>query len=256
MNLQLPSHLAAKYKKSAAQRARVVTEAWGADNLYCCDCPLDGLSRQAANTGVIDYLCPKCAERYQLKSQSKKIGSTMAGSNYQKMFEAIVAGFAPNFFLMHYGLPEWLVRDLLVVPKFTITRSAIVLRAPLRASARRKGWEGYTLDLRQIPSAAKIPLVTAGVEREPADVRADFARIAPVREMKTDQRGWTLDLLRCVEKFGTSEFTTEQSYEFESHLAALHPDNRHVRDKIRQQLQVLRDLGFLEHIEKGRWRRK
>ena len=34
----------------------------------------------------------------------------------------------------------------------------------------------------------------------------------------------------------------------------LHPDNRHVRDKIRQQLQVLHDLGFVEFLGRGRYR--
>ena len=34
----------------------------------------------------------------------------------------------------------------------------------------------------------------------------------------------------------------------------LHPDNRHVRDKIRQQLQVLRDHGYLEFVSRGSYR--
>jgi Dam-replacing HTH domain len=34
----------------------------------------------------------------------------------------------------------------------------------------------------------------------------------------------------------------------------LHPDNRHVRDKIRQQLQVLRDAKLLIHVGSGLWR--
>jgi hypothetical protein len=29
---------------------------------------------------------------------------------------------------------------------------------------------------------------------------------------------------------------------------------RHVKDKIRQQLQVLRDTGLLLHVERGCWR--
>jgi len=33
-----------------------------------------------------------------------------------------------------------------------------------------------------------------------------------------------------------------------------HPDNRHIRDKTRQQLQVFRDVGLLQHIERGVWR--
>ncbi|MGA2181250.1 MAG: hypothetical protein ABSH15_16930 [Verrucomicrobiota bacterium] len=41
---------------------------------------------------------------------------------------------------------------------------------------------------------------------------------------------------------------------FTRELEKLHPDNRHVRDKIRQQLQVLRDAGLLLHVERGEWR--
>ena len=36
-------------------------------------------------------------------------------------------------------------------------------------------------------------------------------------------------------------------------LARMHPENRHVRDKIRQQLQVLRDKGFLEFVGRGEY---
>jgi type II restriction enzyme len=37
-------------------------------------------------------------------------------------------------------------------------------------------------------------------------------------------------------------------------LEKLHPDNQHVNDKIRQQLQILRDAGLLRHIGRGEWR--
>jgi hypothetical protein len=255
MNLQLPVLFSEGYN-SPSQRARRVTEPWGAENLYCCACVSPRLDSLPNNARVSDLVCPDCAERYQLKSQSKKIGRRVLGSNYQKMLDAIATERTPHFFLLHYQLPAWLVSDLLLIPKFVITKSAIVPRKPLGELARRKHWQGYMLDLGQIPSVAKIPLVTAGLEREPAAVRADFARIAPMREMEADLRGWTLDVLSCVEKLGAAEFTTEQAYEFRDHLSALHPDNRHVREKIRQQLQTLRNLGLLEHIARGRWRRR
>jgi hypothetical protein len=37
-------------------------------------------------------------------------------------------------------------------------------------------------------------------------------------------------------------------------LAELHPDNEHVKEKIRQQLQELRDRNLLLHIDRNRWR--
>jgi hypothetical protein len=37
-------------------------------------------------------------------------------------------------------------------------------------------------------------------------------------------------------------------------LEKLHPDNQQVKDKIRQQLQVLRDAGLLLRVGSGVWR--
>jgi type II restriction enzyme len=36
-------------------------------------------------------------------------------------------------------------------------------------------------------------------------------------------------------------------------LERLHPDNRNIKPKIRQQLQALRDLGFLLHVVRLRY---
>ena len=66
--------------------------------------------------------------------------------------------------------------------------------------------------------------------------------------------GWVTDVLRCVEHIGESEFTLDDVYKFENYLGELHPDNHHVRDKIRQQLQVLRDAGILAFMGRGRYR--
>jgi len=44
-------------------------------------------------------------------------------------------------------------------------------------------------------------------------------------------------------------------YSFEKMLAGKHPDNHHIKDKIRQQLQMLRDNGIIEFIGRGRYRK-
>ncbi|MCC7268444.1 MAG: hypothetical protein IT546_14060, partial [Caulobacteraceae bacterium] len=43
-------------------------------------------------------------------------------------------------------------------------------------------------------------------------------------------------------------------YAFEDRLARLYPGNRNVRPKIRQQLQVLRDQGYLDFVGRGLYR--
>jgi type II restriction enzyme len=92
-----------------------------------------------------------------------------------------------------------------------------------------------------------------GAAVTPAKVRQQFERLRPLKELSVKERGWTLDVLRVVQSLGKKEFKTSDMYEYVRHFEKLHPDNRHVRDKTRQQLQVLRDRGFLRQVERGVW---
>ena len=69
-----------------------------------------------------------------------------------------------------------------------------------------------------------------------------------------ESKGWLVSVLRCVEQLGKSEFSLNEVYSFEKELGSAYPDNRHVRAKIRQQLQVLRDNGYLEFAGRGAYK--
>lgn len=69
-----------------------------------------------------------------------------------------------------------------------------------------------------------------------------------------DSRSWTIDVLRCIERLQATNFTLKQLYDFEDELAKLHPNNKHIKDKIRQQLQILRDKGLLEFVSPGSYK--
>ena len=58
-----------------------------------------------------------------------------------------------------------------------------------------------------------------------------------------------------VKRRGRREFNLADVYVHKAALAALYPGNNNVRPKIRQQLQVLRDRGWLEFNGRGVYRR-
>ena len=60
--------------------------------------------------------------------------------------------------------------------------------------------------------------------------------------------------MKCVEMIGKREFQLDDVYAFEAQLSGLYPDNQNVRPKIRQQLQVLRDRGYLDFVSRGSYR--
>ena len=63
-----------------------------------------------------------------------------------------------------------------------------------------------------------------------------------------------MDVLNVVRSLNKPDFSLSDVYARDEELARLHPDNRHVRPKIRQQLQVLRDLGLLTFLGGGAYR--
>lgn len=170
------------------------------------------------------------------------------------MMEAIRRNETPNCYFMHYDLATWSIKNLLLIPSFAFPISAIIKRKPLSVTARRAGWIGCNIALQRIPTEARIPVVSDTIILSASEVRTRFKRVKPLGEIKASERGWTLDVLNAVRHLGKAEFTTADAYSFMGELEALHPENRHVKDKIRQQLQVLRDAGLLIHAERGVWR--
>ncbi len=170
------------------------------------------------------------------------------------MKRAILEDRTPNLFVLHYDLDTWAVRTVVLVPHFAFALSAVERRKPLAPTARRAGWVGCNILLDKIPEHARISIVNVGTPQTPQQVRASYNRLRPLEKLRVEKRGWTLDVLQVVQSSGKLEFTLADVYAHTGALAKLHPNNAHVRDKIRQQLQVLRDLGLLTFLGSGSYR--
>lgn len=170
------------------------------------------------------------------------------------MRAAILEDRTPNLFALHYQPEAWQVRNVFLVPRFAFPLTSIERRNPLGQHARRAGWVGCNILLYRIPADARIPIVLDGAPQDPSDVRERYRQLNPLAKLTVEKRGWTLEVLNVVRSLAKNEFTLSEVYAFESDLARLHPGNRHVRDKIRQQLQVLRKLEILEFLAPGSYR--
>ncbi len=247
MNLEL-----AKSYTSKSQIARVVTEDWLLKNGFCPSCNND-LSAVVNNAQVHDFSCLFCADQYELKSFHGNTPSKVNDGAYDSMMKRIADIRSPHFFFLGYN-QNYSVVNCFAVPNYLFQPSAIEKRKPLALTAKRAGWTGCLILLDQIPDIGKIKLVENGkfVQREAVKTAWDKTRfLAEQKNIQT--RGWTLDILSCVEKLNTN-FSLNEMYEFEAQLSAKHPENKHIKDKIRQQLQVLRDKGFIEFVKPGSYK--
>ncbi len=257
MNLDLDPTTATGYT-SNTQIARLVTEAWAAENLYCLACASENLARELPNSPVRDFTCSSCLATYQLKSKNGKHGSIVSNSAYSKKIAAIDRGEVPHYAFLDYSRARWKVTGLFVVPGHLIGRSVIEKRKPLGPQARRAGWVGSNILLGEIPTEGRIQLISADEVVDPSAVRESWKKVAFLATDARASQGWGADILVCVRILETEKqspnFTLREFYgRFAERLSQLHPENFHVKPKIRQQLQVLRDGNVLAFLGKGRY---
>ncbi|RUU81430.1 MULTISPECIES: DpnI domain-containing protein [unclassified Mesorhizobium] len=243
----------AKYN-SGSQQARVWTEQWASQWIYCPNCGSPRLEKFIANLPVADFFCSNCNDQFELKSQKKAFGTKVADGAYFTKIDRLASSTNPNLILLNYDLTQKTVRHVCVIPKHFFVPDIIERRSPLAPTARRAGWIGSNILLHRIPDAGRIFVVRNSVPIPKEVVVAKWQHTLFLREEKADARGWLIEVMRCVDMIGATDFDIEQIYAFEKKLSALYPNNRNVRPKIRQQLQFLRDNGYLEFVARGRYR--
>ena len=254
MNLYFNTDLAKGYK-SPAQIARVLTENWLGENAYCPSCGCAHITKAANNRPVLDFDCPDCAEQFELKSkQAKSAGKIINDGAYSTMMQRIQAADNPNFFFLSYNKADYSVRQLMLVPKHFFTPEMIIRRKPLPETAKRAGWIGCNINIGALPNSGKILLVDKGIVMPSETVYRQWQQNLFLRQQKSEGKGWLLAVMRCVEAL-PEQFTLAQMYAFENVLQQQFPANRHIKDKIRQQLQWLRNQGIIEFSARGQYRK-
>ncbi|OGZ73125.1 MAG: restriction endonuclease [Candidatus Staskawiczbacteria bacterium RIFCSPLOWO2_01_FULL_38_12b] len=256
MKLSFDTQLADNYI-SQSQKIRVLSEAWVDSVIFCPNCGHLDIDKYPNNQPVADFYCSNCKEEYELKSKQNSVGVKIVDGAYRTMIERLQSSNNPNFFLLNYDLKSFEVLNFFVIPKHFFVPEIIEKRKPLSLTARRSGWVGCNILLNHIPQTGKIYFVRGG-EIEPKEkVLSDWKKTLFLRDEKEiTAKGWLLDTMLCVEKIGRKEFSLDDIYAFENELSKKHPDNRHIKDKIRQQLQILRDKGYLEFTSRGNYRLK
>lgn len=236
--------------KSESQRSRVISEAWFSSFAYCLSCENNKLRQTAANTKASDFRCPDCRQEYELKTYSLKPSRTLVDGAYSAMMSRILESEPPTLMLLE-RTGNWSVKSLTAIHGKFLTPEIVIKRRPLSEGARRAGWTGCNIRLDLISPDAQIQVVADGERRDPSLIRVAFQRFNRLGSLSIRSRGWATLTLRVLRSLGTSEFSLSAIYDQERQFASIYPNNRNIRAKIRQQLQMLRDLGYLEFRGKG-----
>ncbi|MFH0876369.1 MAG: DpnI domain-containing protein [archaeon] len=127
-------------------------------------------------------------------------------------------------------------------------KKVVEKRNQLSNTARRHGWVGCYFLMQTIPTDAKIPIIEKGIIVERKKVYEKVKRFSFLKDIKNNQVSWITDVLNCIEKLNKKEFELKELYHYKKDFAVLHPNNSHIEEKIRQQLQILRDKGIIQFM--------
>lgn len=253
MDLKFDLRLSEGYS-SKSQIARMLTENWVLKNSYCPNCGNLYLNEFENNRPVADFFCENCNEEFELKSKKGKLSHTIADGAYSTMIDRINSDNNPNFFFLTYT-KDWNVSNFLIIPKHFFTEDIIIKRPPLAETARRAGWVGCNIDISNVSDVGKVFLVKDTVISDKEEVKKSFSKTLFIRDINLNSRGWVLDILKCIESIPKVDFTLNEMYKFEEKLKVKYPNNNFIKDKIRQQLQILRDKGFIEFTGRGKYKK-
>ncbi len=253
MKLILNKQLGTAYK-SNSQKIRVITESWVKYEIFCPNCG-NNISEYENNKPVADFFCSTCSEDYELKSKKNVFGRKIVDGAYSTMIERLKSNSNPNFFFLNYNFTNYEIENFIVIPKHFFIPDIIEKRKPLSQNAKRAGWTGCNILLQNMPESGKIFYIKNGTSIKKENILNNWNKTLFLRDStKTEPKGWILDIMKCIDKIGEKEFSLQEMYLFENILSQKYPKNRHIKDKIRQQLQFLRDRGYLEFKEKGKYK--
>jgi type II restriction enzyme len=253
MNLTFNIQAGLNYK-SIPQKIRVLSELWLKEQVYCPNCG-SSIDKYKNNQPVKDFYCKKCSEDFELKSKNGNFVSKVVDGAYSTMIKSVTNSLQPNFFLLSYDINTYSVKELCIIPKHFFIPNVIEKRKPLAENARRRGWIGCNIILTNIPQSGKVFYIRNSKVEVKDNVLQNWNKTLFLREKSlAKSKGWLVDIMNCIDRIGKKDFTLNEIYKFEDILRKLHPENNYVKDKIRQQLQVLRDKGYLMFTNRGNYK--
>lgn len=254
MQIFLNTNIGSNYK-SPSQKIRVITEHWVETQVYCPSCGRR-INRYPNNNPVGDFYCNYCSEDYELKSKKEySLGKKIVDGSYNTMIERLQDQRNPNFFFLNYETQSYRIVNFLIIPKHFFTPKIIEKRKPLSKNAQRVNWVGCNIILSDIPNSGKIFYVKNRQIIPRDEVIKNWKKTLFLRKTKKNElRGWILDVMKCIDHLKKPIFNLSEIYSFEEELRLKHPNNKHIKDKIRQQLQFLRDEGYIEFMGNGKYK--
>ncbi|HNR48651.1 MAG TPA: phospholipase D-like domain-containing protein [Bacteroidia bacterium] len=109
--------------------------------------------------------------------------------------------------------------------------------------------------LLKVPKEQHIKFPNFDINNENISDVGDDSIFLDINTISTALKGWKLEIFKCANEIPKAIFSLAEINSFEENLKLKYPNNNHIPDKIRQQLQNLRDIGLIEFLGNGQYKK-
>lgn len=107
--------------------------------------------------------------------------------------------------------------------------------------------------LENIPKSQALPFPDFPLE-SPDNQEEEVVNLS-AEAILASLNGWKKEVFICVNSIPTQYFTLQEAYKFQEYFSNVYPENTRIKDKIRQLLQQLRNIGLLEFLGNGNYKK-
>jgi hypothetical protein len=204
-------------------------------NLYSGSLDLDGIEKIIQQNGIVSNY-PKLHSKLYIFDDEKVIITSGNLTN---------GGLLNNYEYGIYSSDISLVSD-------AVADFDSILSNEKTGTVEQRHIETVRQILEKIPKS--VPLKLPKYNFETPEEIEDVLEV-PENSIASTLTGWKSDVFNCVNTIPNQIFTLYELNQFYGILKEKHPSNQHIPDKIRQQLQQLRDLGLIEFLGSGRYKK-
>jgi len=83
---------------------------------------------------------------------------------------------------------------------------------------------------------------------------AEAKKVRNLYNNSPEKAKWKIEVLKIIDRL-EGRFSLQDIYNYTTSLELLFPENKHIKEKIRQQLQFIRDDGIIIFIGNGKYKK-
>ncbi len=118
-----------------------------------------------------------------------------------------------------------------------------------------KAFEVNSENISQAKQIIEIAQKNLEIDLKIIEKEKNYLNFISTHSITNSLKGWKKEIFIILNQNNNQFFDLEEVYFYENYLKQIYPENKFIKDKIRQTLQYLRNIGLIEFVADGKYKK-